>query len=153
MDTAEAPRPEYRQARFTDLDDIAAIEAEVFAEPYRYLMLRQLFELHGPAWLVAEVDGAVIGYALILEKDRRALLFTFSVAKQCQGLGYGRGLLERALRACRQQGVEMMYLTVRPDNHPARNLFAQVGFDCVDHDDEYFGQDEPRDVFEYRLRE
>lgn len=151
MDIAEAPQPEYRRACFADLEDLAAIEADVFDEPYLYLMLRQLFELHGSEWLVAELGGAVIGYALTLEKSGRALLFTFAVAKQYQGCGYGRGLLDRALRACGELGTKVMYLTVRPDNHAASNLFKQAGFELVEQDNRYFGEGEPRDVLEYRL--
>ncbi|MEU1983254.1 GNAT family N-acetyltransferase [Nocardia sp. NPDC019395] len=151
MDIAEAPQPEYRQARFADLEDIAAVEAEVFAEPYLYLMLRQLFDLHGREWLVAEVDRAVIGYALTLEKDRRALLFTFAVAKRYQGAGYGRALLDQMLHMCRERGTHTVHLTVRPDNHPASGLFKQAGFDFREHDETYFGPGEPRDLYEYRL--
>ncbi|MEU2038546.1 GNAT family N-acetyltransferase [Nocardia niwae] len=152
MNIAKAPQPEYRRACFADLDDIAAIEAEVFAEPYLYLMLRQLFDLHGSEWLVAELDGTVIGYALTLEKKGRALLFTFAVAKRHQGGGYGRGLLSRTLQTCRKVGAEVVYLTVRPDNQHASNLFKRAGFEFVEHDDRYFGPGEPRDVFEYRLK-
>ncbi|WP_459545719.1 N-acetyltransferase family protein [Nocardia sp. X0981] len=152
MDIAEASQPKYRRARFADLEDIAAVEAEVFAEPYLYLMLRQLFDLHGAEWLVAEVGGSVIGYALTLEKSGRALLFTFAVARKYQGAGYGRALLEHTLHLCRELGTETVYLTVRPDNHPASNLFKQAGFAFVEHDERYFGPGEPRDVYEFRLR-
>lgn len=152
MNIATAPQPEYRKACFADIEDIAAIEAEVFAEPYRYLMLRQLFDLHGSEWLVAELDGTVIGYALTLEKSGRALLFTFAVAKSYQGGGYGRTLLDRTLQTCRAVGAEVVYLTVRPDNQLASHLFKQAGFAFVEHDERYFGPGEPRDVFEYRLR-
>ncbi|WP_280274491.1 GNAT family N-acetyltransferase [Nocardia wallacei] len=148
---ATAPQPEYRAARFSDLEHVAAIESDVFDAPYLYLMLRQLFDLHGSEWLVAELEGVTVGYALTLAESHRALLFTFAVHKAHQGLGYGRGLLDRALQACRALGTEVMYLTVRPDNHPATNLFKQAGFEFVEHDDRYFGPGEPRDVFEYRL--
>ncbi|MBF6352103.1 MULTISPECIES: GNAT family N-acetyltransferase [Nocardia] len=151
MDIAEAPQPEYRQARFADLEDIAAIEAEVFAEPYLYLMLRQLYDLHRDEWLVAEVGGAVIGYALMLEKKGEALLFTFAVAKRYQGAGYGRGLLDHTLNVCRKLGIHRIRLTVRPDNHPASSLFKQAGFVPREHDETYFGAGEPRDVYEYEF--
>ncbi|RDI64779.1 GNAT family N-acetyltransferase [Nocardia pseudobrasiliensis] len=151
MDSTQVPRPEYRQARFSDLEAIAAIEDEVFDEPYRYLMLRQLYDLHGSDWLVAELDGNVIGYALTLEKARRALLFTFAVAKRFQSRGYGRALLEHTLERSRAIGAEVEYLTVRPDNLPASNLFKQAGFVFVAHDERYFGAGEPRDLYEYHL--
>lgn len=152
MEIAKVAQPEYRQARFDDLEAIAAIEAEVFAEPYLYLMLRQLFELHGEEWLVAESGGAVIGYALTLEKSGRALLFTFALAKKYQGAGYGRALLDHTLAVCRERGMDRVYLTVRPDNHAASKLFKQAGFDFVAHDERYFGPGEPRDVYNFPLR-
>ncbi|WP_327097766.1 GNAT family N-acetyltransferase [Nocardia vinacea] len=152
MDIVRAPQPQYRQARFADIEDIAAIEAEVFAEPYLYLMLRQLYDLHGSDWLVAELDGRVIGYALTLHKAGRALLFTFAVVEQYQGKGYGRALLDHMLQQCRTDGADVVYLTVRPDNQPAAALFKQAGFEFVEHDDQYFGPGEPRGIFEYRLR-
>ena len=153
MEIAHDPQPVYRRARFTDLTDIAAIEAEVFHEPYLYLMLRQLFDLHGNAWLVAEIDGTVIGYALVLEKDGKALLFTFAVAQRWQGRNYGCALLEAALSRCRELDAQEMSLTVRPDNLSASNLFKRVGFIFRTHDELYFGPDEPRDVFVYPLRD
>ncbi|MBF6329627.1 GNAT family N-acetyltransferase [Nocardia transvalensis] len=152
MEITDGSQPVYRPAEFTDLEAIAAIEDEVFDEPYRYLMLRQLFDLHGSQWLVAELDDAVIGYALTLEKNGRALLFTFAVANQFQCRGYGRALLEHALRRSRELGAEVEYLTVRPDNLPASNLFKQAGFEFIRHDEQYFGPGEPRDLYEYRLR-
>ncbi|ATL68941.1 hypothetical protein CRH09_24920 [Nocardia terpenica] len=152
MEIAEVPQPVYRQARLEDLPAIAAIEAEVFEEPYVYLMLRQLYDLYGSDWLVAELDGMPIGYALILEKAGRVLLFTFAVARSFQCRGYGGALLERTLDRCRLLRAEAIYLTVRPDNHPACNLFKRAGFVVIGHDDHYFGPADPRYVFEYRLR-
>ncbi|MET7769691.1 GNAT family N-acetyltransferase [Nocardia sp. NPDC005366] len=154
MNNAEVlQRLEYRHARFDDLEDLADLEAKVFTEaPYQYLMLRQLFDLHGSDWLVAELDGKVIGYALTLERGGRALLFTFAVDKQYQRQGYGRGLLTRALQVCSDLGAEVMNLTVRPDNRRAGALFEQAGFEFVKHDEAYFGEGEPRDLFEYRFR-
>jgi [ribosomal protein S18]-alanine N-acetyltransferase len=152
MENACAPqRPVYRPARFSDLTAIAAIEAEVFSEPYLYLMLRQLYELHGSEWLVAELDGEVIGHALTLERAGKALLFTFAMVKRLQHRGYGRELLDTALDTCAETGARKMYLTVRPDNHVAENLFKQAGFVLKGHEAEYFGPGEPRDVLECRL--
>jgi|GEM_PF-4732562 ribosomal-protein-alanine N-acetyltransferase len=152
MENAHVPQPVYRRARFADLGDIAATESEVFTEPYLFLMLRQLFDLHGSDWMVAELDDAVIGYALILEKGGQALLFTLAVTMRLRGRGYGRELLDRAVDSCARMGAQVMHATVRPDNHPARNLFKKVGFVVVEHDDRYFGPGEPRDVLEYQLR-
>ncbi len=151
MDSDTEAQPLYRSARFEDIEDIAAIEAEAFDEPYRYLMLRQLFDLHSEEWIVAELDGSVVGYALTLTRAGRALLFTFAVTEGRRGRGIGRALLDHALRNDARLGAEIVYLTVRPDNSVARKLFLDIGFELVMHDNHYFGTVEPRDVLEYRL--
>jgi ribosomal-protein-alanine N-acetyltransferase len=152
MEIAHIRQPVYRPACFADLAHIAALEAQVFREPYLFLMLRQLYDLHGDRWLVAESAGTVVGYALVLEKAGRALLFTFAVVGPYQRRGYGRALLDHALECNRVAGTEVMYSTVRPDNQAASNLFKQAGFTFIEHDDQYFGPGEPRDVYAYQLR-
>ncbi|MFF0487860.1 GNAT family N-acetyltransferase [Nocardia sp. NPDC004068] len=143
--------PTYRQAAFGDLPAIARIEHEVFDEPYRYLMLRQLFDLHGSAWVVCELNGTIIGYALSLEKDRRALLFTFAMSPEFRHRGYAKALLEEALDRSRRLGAEVEYLTVRPDNETAVRLFEAAGFIRTKEDESYFGEGEPRYLYELPL--
>jgi len=151
MENAHVPQPVYRPARLADLHDIADIEAGVFPEPYLYLMLRQLFELHGSEWLVAELDGAVIGYALTLERGGRSVLFTFAVVERLRCRGYGRSLVDHVLHRCVSIGAEVT-VTVHPDNDPAWNLFKRAGFVFEAHDDRYFGPGEPRDILRYAAR-
>ncbi|MGV9677461.1 N-acetyltransferase family protein [Nocardia sp. NPDC003482] len=143
--------PTYRRAVFDDLPAIARIEHEVFDEPYRYLMLRQLFDLHGSAWVVCELNGAIIGYALSLEKDRRALLFTFAMSPEFRHRGYAKALLEEALDCSRRLGAEVEYLTVWPDNRSAVTLFENAGFVRTKEDARYFGEGEPRYLYELPL--
>ncbi|MFF3572313.1 GNAT family N-acetyltransferase [Nocardia jiangxiensis] len=151
MDTADDREPVYRRASIGDLEAIAALEAEIFSEPYLQLMLRQLFELHGSQWLVAELDGLVIGYALTLVRDRRSLLFTYAVHRPLRNRGFGRALLDHAMRCCSEAGANEMELTVRPDNQPAFNIFKAANFQSIGYDDQYFGPGEPRRVMKRRL--
>ncbi|MFI5781172.1 GNAT family N-acetyltransferase [Nocardia sp. NPDC051570] len=131
-----------------DLEPIAAIEAQAFSEPYRFSMLRQLYEIHGSEWFVADLDVSVVGYSLTMEKAGQALLFTFGVAKDFRHRGYGRVLLEHTMRQYRALGVRIS-LTVDPENARAVNLYKQAGFVHMRRDPKYFGLDEPRDIYEY----
>ncbi|MBF6332429.1 GNAT family N-acetyltransferase [Nocardia transvalensis] len=151
METSDVPQPVYRHTRLADLEAISVIEVELFTEPYPFSVLRQLFDFHGDDWLVAELDGQVVGYNLTLEKGGRALLSTCAVAKDFQHRGYGRMLMDYTVRRLRARGVQTLAITTSRENIPATNLIKHVGFVFVEHDDQYFGPDEARDIYEYRL--
>lgn len=147
------PVPILRTATAADLRGIIAIEREQFGHlAYPYFVLRQLFELHGPDWTVAEHRNTVCGYVLTaISADRCAWFLGFAVAGYCRGRGYGRTLLVSALAHCRKLGVDRVFVTVRPDNHTAYRLYEDVGFVRSDHEAAYFGDDEPRDVLVHKL--
>ncbi|WP_019927979.1 GNAT family N-acetyltransferase [Nocardia sp. BMG111209] len=152
MEIAAVPQPAYRQATLPDLDGIAAIEAEVFDQPYQYQHLRQLFEVDPASFMVADLGGAVVGYTIGQVRGRQVWLLSFGVACVFQSRGYGRALLDRTLRRFEASGSDAVCLTVAPDNLTAYNLFKQKGFEFVRHDERYFGPGEPRDVLACRLR-
>jgi ribosomal-protein-alanine N-acetyltransferase len=144
----------YRPARLDDLSGIEAIEATEFADlSYPYFALRQLYDLHGANWVVAEVDGVLCGYVLTaFASDWDAWLVGLGVQERSQGMGLGRGLVGRALDLCRAAMVEQVFVTVRPGNRAAYKLYVRAGFCRVGHDEEYFGAGEPRDVLVHRLK-
>ncbi|WP_405487245.1 GNAT family N-acetyltransferase [Nocardia sp. NBC_00511] len=131
-----------------DLNAIRALEEIEFKHlAYPYFVLRQLFELHGADWTVAEEHGEVCGYVLTaLGNDGNAWFMGLAVARHCRGRGYGRALLESALAHCHRAEVEQVFVTVQPGNRDAYHLYKEVGFVWADHDPGYFGADEPRDV-------
>lgn len=53
-----------------------------------------------------------------------------SIAVHCsaRGAGIGKKLLEHAIRHLEEQQIKATYLEVRPDNVPARRLYAGLGF-------------------------
>ncbi|MET8779658.1 GNAT family N-acetyltransferase [Nocardia sp. NPDC050713] len=153
MDIGARPGAVYRAATVHDLTDIAALELEQFADhAYPYTALRQLFDLHGSHWVVAELDDRVCGYALVgLGSRSRGWVMGLAVATQYRGRRIGRGLLERAVHSCRTAAADSVYITVRPSDQLATNLYKTAGFEVTGHEDQYFGPGEPRDVLRYRL--
>ncbi|MGW4353962.1 N-acetyltransferase family protein [Nocardia sp. NPDC004582] len=145
--------PVCRTASLADLNAIRALEVVEFEHlAYPYFVLRQLFELHGANWTVAEEAGEVCGYVLTaIDGDRTAWFLGFAVASACQGRGFGRVLLEAALAQCRKVHAEQVYVTVKPGNRAAYHLYKEVGFAWTDHEPAYFGADEPRDVLVHRI--
>jgi ribosomal-protein-alanine N-acetyltransferase len=150
----EAGAPVFRSAMLGDLADIAALEQTEFAElAYPYFVLRQLFDLHGTQWVVADLGGTVCGYAMVaLGSPQRAWVIGLAVAPQCRGRGYGRALMDGALARCRVARVDDVFITVRPTDQPASNLYKKSGFVWAGHEERYFGAGEPRDVLVRRIQ-
>ncbi|MEU7628514.1 GNAT family N-acetyltransferase [Nocardia sp. NPDC049220] len=150
----EAAAPVFRSATLGDLPNIATLEQTEFADlAYPYFALRQLFDLHGTQWVVADLDGSVCGYVMVaLGSPQHAWVIGLAVAPQCRGRGYGRTLLNGALARCQVAQVDDVFLTVRPTDHSASNLYQKTGFVWTGHEERYFGAGEPRDVLVCRIQ-
>jgi [ribosomal protein S18]-alanine N-acetyltransferase len=63
--------------------------------------------------------------------DVPARVVSVAVDPEWQGRGVGRGLMEAALRRLHEVGVARVRLEVRPENTPARRLYASMGFEVI----------------------
>ncbi|MFD0363729.1 GNAT family N-acetyltransferase [Nocardia sp. GCM10030253] len=146
--------PVYRTATREDLADIAALEKQQLGDlACSLVILRQLFDLHGSHWVVADVDGHVRGYALVgINAAQRAWVLGLAVAAGYQRRGFGTALLAQAISVCRAALVDRVYITVRPTNQRAANLYKNAGFLWAGHEQRYFGEGEPRDVLVHRIQ-
>ena len=85
-------------------------------------------------FLVAEDDGAVIGFLLAEQLMNHGLiLWTMAVAPAHRGRGIGSALLDEALARSRAAGTKWVYATMTNRNPRLRSLYARHGFE--------FGQD------------
>jgi ribosomal protein S18 acetylase RimI-like enzyme len=102
---------------------------------YRWWLSREL-ERQGAVVLVAERDGAVVGYvyATVAGKDWNALLDAHGelhdvwVDEPARGAGVGALLLEELLRWMRSQGVPRVLLMTATQNEAAQRLFTRLGW-------------------------
>ncbi|MEV0549490.1 GNAT family N-acetyltransferase [Nocardia salmonicida] len=140
--------PVFRSAVVEDLPAIAELESSEFMQlAYPYFALRQLFDVHGSHWVVAEIADSICGYAMVaVAPEGTAWLVGLAVAPLHQGRGLGRSLLERAIDRCRADGIGAVFITVRPSNVPAANLYKESGFTWAGYEDQYFGAGEPREL-------
>ncbi|HLS79453.1 MAG TPA: GNAT family N-acetyltransferase [Nocardia sp.] len=140
-------QPILRGATRADLSEICELERVEFRElAWPYPMLRQLYDLHGALWSVAETDRRVGGYALLGIGRTRGWMLGLAVHPEARGRGLARALLERTIRTCRAHRVESVCLTVRSDNHVAVGLYEKAGFVRIGYEDDYFGTGEGREV-------
>lgn len=79
-------------------------------------------------FLVAEEDGAVVGYVVAHAAADEGEILNLGVAPPHRRRGVGRALVERVLVLLAQQGVRVVYLEVRESNTVARRLYQSLGF-------------------------
>jgi ribosomal protein S18 acetylase RimI-like enzyme len=83
--------------------------------------------------VVAELDGAVVGYALVhqvigLPSHAHVLELGIAVLPGHQGAGLGRALLGAAVESARSRGARKLSLRVLGGNARARHLYESCGF-------------------------
>jgi [ribosomal protein S18]-alanine N-acetyltransferase len=142
-----------RSARLEDLPILSEMEKAQFTDlAYPFFILRQLFELHRSHWVVAEERGEILGYAVVgVDGQGCAWVLTMTVSERARRNGIGTRLLEHVFDRCRDAQIYRVRLTVRQENTAAVKLYEKTGFRQIEHDLNYFGTDEPRDVLELRF--
>lgn len=80
--------------------------------------------------LVAEQDGQILGYALVLLRRGTSLarLYSIAVAPEARGRKLAETLLAGAAKAAIDGGALLMRLEVRPDNAAAIRLYRGAGY-------------------------
>jgi ribosomal-protein-alanine N-acetyltransferase len=119
--------------RWWDIQPVLALEAELFAEePWSAGMLwSELAQHESRHYLVAEADGAVIGYAGLAAFGDEAYVQTVGVTAEQQGHGIGTALMHVLVTEAERRGVRTLVLEVRVDNDRAQRLYRSFGFEPV----------------------
>jgi len=82
-------------------------------------------------FIVAEVDGSVVGYVEGRLRLPDAHLNRIALHPAHQGRGIGASLLRDALRAFWQSEARQVSLNTQADNHFSRRLYRRFGFESV----------------------
>ncbi len=130
-----------RQANMGDLETIAAILA---ADSGNVESVRQWIRkcLEEPDWrfYLATLDGKPLGCLRLDDMGDQVGIYAFEVRLGYRGLGYGRQMLEEAIRTIRAETQKPIMLDVETDNINAIGLYQSCGFEIKTTYD-YYGQD------------
>jgi ribosomal-protein-alanine N-acetyltransferase len=121
-----------REMELSDLDEIMIIEKDAFTTPWsRNAFTMEIKENLLAKYIVAEVEGSVVGYAgiwLILDEGH---ITNIAVKKESRGQGIGNYLIMGLIDFCKNSKIYNMTLEVRESNIVAQNLYKKYGFlDC-----------------------
>ncbi|MGZ6387569.1 MAG: GNAT family N-acetyltransferase [Ktedonobacteraceae bacterium] len=119
-----------RQANKEDLDAIVSILAtdsgnvESIKE-----WVTKLFDDHSSRFYVAILDEKPLGCLRLDFMSDQIGIYAFEVRLGYRGLGYGRQMLEEAIRTIRSESQIRIMLDVETDNTNAINLYLSCGFE------------------------
>lgn len=135
MRTAALKRPSseirIRAGDADDLDMLLDLEDRVFAtDRMSRRSLRHFLVSPTSQVLVAERDGLVAGYSLVLFRPNSAIarLYSIAVAPDCTGSGIGPALLEAAEDAALSRNCSHLRLEVHEKNQRAIELYRKCGY-------------------------
>jgi len=104
---------------------------EEFWRPSEWRRNRADWSARG-VWLVAELDGRVVGSAGVSRGDRPALRHTaeigLTVTTSARGIGVGRAMMETAEIWAKEFGVTRLTLGVFDTNERGRALYSSLGY-------------------------
>lgn len=122
---------EIRWINERDVEQIFDIEQEAFTSPWSREAI--LTEVISPKshYLVADVDGEVIGYAGLWKIFDEGHVTNIAVKNGYRHRGVGKALMERLMEACGEMGIARYTLEVRVSNLNAIKLYSSLGYEAA----------------------
>lgn len=123
-----------RDLHWTDIDDVVALEGELFPDDAwtPASVWAELAARPRRSYVVArDPDGGLAGYGGVDLGGEVADIMTMAVAPSAQGQGLGRQLLEELVARAVADHAAYLMLEVRADNDAARKLYESRGFETL----------------------
>ena len=119
--------PELAPMREADLAEVVAIESAIYTHPWTRGNFADSLRA-GYECRTYRLNGALIGYFVLMVAVGEAHLLNLSIAGTYQRRGYGTALLNEATALARALGASNVFLEVRPSNRVAQELYYRYGF-------------------------
>lgn len=118
-----------RQATAEDVDDIYEIEKLCFPDPWsRDALIYELEENTRAFYIVADLDGQVVGYAGLWWIEDEGHITNVAVKPGFRNRRIGAGIIGVMLDFTSKEGILHHTLEVRRSNEPAISLYEKFGF-------------------------
>jgi ribosomal protein S18 acetylase RimI-like enzyme len=125
-----------------DLTPLLDLENEVFhTDRLSRQSLRRFLSSPHAELMIAEVDGRLAGYALVLFRSgtHGARLYSIAISPSCGRRGVGKALLAAAEQAAVARHCTWLRLEVHESNAAAIALYRQSGYRQFGRHEEYYG--------------
>jgi len=133
----EYPAEIYRLMTAHDLPAIMEIEHSSYDFPWTEGIFHDCMRFGYSSW-VAEVDHAILGYAVMSLAVQECHILNICIDPKLQGKGIGRRLLLELLSIARARDADTVFLEVRPSNVQALSLYFSEGFNEIGSRRDYY---------------
>ena len=136
-----------------DLDEVLEIERASFQTPWSRGAFRyELTQNRVARSLVVRIGRELAGYLCLWEIGHEIHITNLAVRPTMRRRGVARALLRHVLEGARRDGIELVFLEVRPTNLEAVTLYESFGFRVIGRrKGYYFDTGEDALVMEARL--
>lgn len=135
-----APYAITRVAAEADLDEVAALEAASFSNPWsRDMLARELRNTISRVYVARDNAGALIGFCACWFLGDELHINTLAIADRERRRGHATRLLRDVFRDAAQAGARRATLEVRRSNDPALKLYEGLGFRIAGVRRSYYG--------------
>lgn len=117
-----------RKLQQKDIEPLSIIEAESFSMPWSPKDFADLLNRDYCVYLVAELDGRVVGSCGMTNICNEGNIDNVVVAEDVRGQGIGQALMKELIALGESEGVEAFTLEVRVSNAPAIHVYEKLGF-------------------------
>jgi len=125
-----------------DLDNVIRLNRECLPENYTPLFFLDIRKNYPDSFLVAQMEGDILGYIMCrLENGfsdfrkfrvvKKGHIVSIAVNKEYRKKGIGRKLLIEVVNVLKKQNVGECFMEVRTTNHNAINLYKKIGFESI----------------------
>src|ERR1700744_6799253 len=115
MAVVARPSTEVRAMRREDVDAVVAIEHASYPFPWSAGIFRDCLQAGHNCWVLVH-EGEIAGYDILSVAAGEAHVLNVCIGDAHRGLGYGRRMMRRLIDPAPGDGVERLFLEVRPSN-------------------------------------
>lgn len=121
-----------RRAEPRDVSELYALEQKLFSiENYPLSRGSIAYHVRNNLLYIAESDGDIAGYILVLIKRKNAKLYSIGISEAYRGKKVAQKMLGLISKELLSLGFKSLLLEVRIDNNAAMALYRKVGFNVV----------------------
>ncbi len=122
--------PSFEPMRPEDIDAVLGVERSAYPFPWTRVNFADSLAAGYSAWC-CRIDGALVGYAVMMLVLDEAHLLNLTVAPHWQRHGYGTFIMHQLFGTARCHGAKRMFLEVRPSNSSGQGLYSRLGFEII----------------------
>ena len=116
-----------RQGKSIDSEKVYFLDSTE-KDSYSLDTINSMLSADNSLTLVVEDVDKVIGYINFSIAIDEAELIKIVVDSNYRRCGIAKSLIDRAVETLKEQGIKIIFLEVRVDNVPAKNLYEKSGF-------------------------